>query len=98
MYVKIHKSYRSVVAVCDVDLIGKLFEEGKKQLHARESFYKGEDLNYEEVVKVLKIQSREDATFNIIGEKSVKAAIDAEIITEDEVAYVQGIPFLIVLL
>ena len=39
MLVKIHKSYRNVVAVCDSDLIGKKFEEDKFQLDLKESFY-----------------------------------------------------------
>ncbi len=40
MYLKIHKSYRNVVALCDAELIGKKFEEGNMQLYLRENFYK----------------------------------------------------------
>ena len=29
MFIKIHNSYRNVVALADADLIGKKFEEGK---------------------------------------------------------------------
>ena len=32
MLVKIHKSCREVVAICDKDLLGKEFHEGKKKI------------------------------------------------------------------
>lgn len=96
--IKLHKSYRNVLAVCDTDLIGKGFEEGKMQLYCRESFYKEEEISYEEAVKIIKFQSMEDATFNIIGEKSVNAAIEAELINPKCVKTVQKIPFILVLL
>ena len=41
VYIKVHNSYRSVVAVADSDLLGKRFEEGIKQLDVRENFYNG---------------------------------------------------------
>lgn len=98
MYIKIHKSYRNVVAVCDADLIGKKFEEGKKQLECKENFYKDKKVTKEEAVKILQKLSNEDSTFNIVGEKSIQAAIDAGLITKDNVAKVQNIPFTLILL
>ena len=76
-FIKIHKSYRIVVAVCDSNLIGKKFEEGKRQLDLRENFYKGEEIDTKNLMKLLHHYSIEDATFNIVGENSVKAAIDS---------------------
>jgi hypothetical protein len=38
----IHSSCRDVVAICDSELLGKVFEEGQLQLDVKESFYKGE--------------------------------------------------------
>lgn len=98
MYIKIHRSYRNVVAVCDRDLIGKKFEEGKRQLDIRENFYKGQEVNKEEAVKIMIMQSKEDSTFNIVGRKSIDAAIEAGIIEEGDVDTIQGIPFALTLL
>ena len=98
MLIKIHKSYRDVVAVCDSELLGKLFEEGKFQLDIKESFFTGEKFSEQEIIKILQNLSREDATFNIVGEKSVATALKAEIIHEDIVKKIAGIPFALVLL
>ena len=94
--VKLHKSYRTVVALCDADLIGKHFEEGNRQLDLRENFYKDRLLSHDEIVKLLKFQAGEDATFNIVGKKSIAAAIDAGIITGKNIVQITGIPFTLV--
>ena len=49
MYTKIHNSRgRTVVAVCDEDLLGKTFEEGKLFLKVSKEFYGGERKDVEE--------------------------------------------------
>lgn len=91
--IRIHKSYRNVVAVCDSSLVGKKFEEGKRQLDIRENFYKGEEYKEEEAVKLMQKQLVEDSTFNIAGPDSIKAAQKAGVIQEINVGYIQDIPF-----
>ncbi len=98
IYVKIHRSYRNVVAVCDSDLIGKKFKEGIKQLDLRESFYKDKILGEEEAISLMQIQSKEDSTFNIIGPKSISCAVEAGIISENSIGRIMGIPYALVLL
>lgn len=98
MFIKIHKSYRIIVALCDSNLLGKRFEEDIKQLDVRESFYKGEEKSKEEIIKILKFQKDEDATFNIVGPESVEVAKEAGIITDKAVAFTQEIPYSLVLL
>lgn len=98
MFIKIHKSYRHVVALADSELIGKKFEQGKYQLDVTESFYKGDKINEEQAVLMLKRQVLEDATFNIVGPKSVKVAEMAGIIQKEEVSSIQGVPFTLILL
>ena len=98
MYVKIHKSYRDVVAICDADLIGKKFEEGKKQLNLKESFYKDKKISFEEAIRLIQFQKCEDATFNLVGPESVKAGKESGIINEEGVKTVQGVPFALILL
>jgi len=96
--IKIHESYRKVVALCDSDLIGKKFEEGKRQLDVRENFYNGEEVDEEKIIAMLKNLAIDDATFNIVGKESVKAARNAGLIEEDNVSEIQGVPFALVLL
>ena len=98
MYLKIHRSRRSVVAVCDSDLLGKKFEEGKKQLDVRENFYKGELLTEDKVVSIMKREKQDDSTFYIAGKRSVKLALDNGIIFEGNIGHVAGIPFALMLL
>jgi hypothetical protein len=98
MFVKIHKSYRDVIAICDSELLGKKFEEGKFQLDVKESFYKGEKADEKEIIEVIQTMSKEDATFNLVGKKSVTAAIKAGIVTSKGIKEIQGVPFALVLL
>ena len=99
--IKLHKSYRAIVTVCDSNLIGKRFEEdieqGIKQLDIRESFYKGEEVSHEKALQIIKFQSKEDATFNIVGPESVKAAKEAGIIDEEGIGKIDSVPYALIL-
>jgi len=46
----------------------------------------------------MRLKAMEDSTFNIIGEKSVKVALIAGIISEEEIGKVDNIPFAIILI
>lgn len=92
LLVKIHESYRKIIAVCDTELLGKKFEEGNMQLEVREDFYNGEERTEAEVIEILKIEEAEDATFNLVGEQSVNAGIKSGIIDESGVIKIQGVP------
>jgi hypothetical protein len=98
MRIKIHKSYRDVVAVCDKELIGKTFEQGNFQLNVKESFFNGKEVSENEALEIIIDMAKEDATFNIIGPKSVKTALKAGIITEKGVKTIQEVPFALVLM
>ncbi len=86
------------MAICDSELLGKYFEEDLFQLDIKESFYKGNKRTEEEVIKIILDMKKEDATFNIAGEKSVQTAIKAGLISEDAVKKIQGVPFALVLI
>jgi len=98
MLIKIHKSYRDIVAICDSDLIGKKFEEDKFQLQISESFFGGDKKTQEEVENIINDFNKEDAIFNIIGEKSVAVALKSGIITDESIKKIQNIPFSMVLM
>ncbi len=98
MLIRIIKSYRDIVTVCDSELIGKKFEENKFRLDVKENFFKGDKTDEEKAIEIMKNMSGEDATFNIVGEKSVNTALKAGIITKDGIKKIQGVPFALVLL
>ena len=39
MQIKVHDSYRKIVALSDVELLGKTFAEGIKQIEIRANFF-----------------------------------------------------------
>ena len=98
MLVKIHNSYRQVVAICDTDLLGKTFEQGEQQIEVRPSFFEGEEMTEEQVLKAIENAAAEDATFNIVGKQATQTAIKAGIIKEEGIREIQGVPVALALL
>jgi hypothetical protein len=98
MLVRVIKANRDIVAICDSDLLGKKFEEGKFQLDLTGNFFKGEETSEEEIIKIIIKMSKEDASFNIVGNKSINAGIKAGIISKEEINKIQEVPFALVLL
>jgi uncharacterized protein len=98
IYIKIHDSYRRVVAICDVELIGKKFEEDIRQIELGEHFFKGREFDEEQAIKFIQSQLMEDATFNIVGDNSIRIAIKAGAISQENISKIQNIPFALKLL
>lgn len=98
MQIKIHEAYRKVVAVCDTDLIGKTFSEGKKQIEIKPGFFHGEEKNKEEIIEILKDLEKEDATFNIVGKESVECALEAKVISKKGMIIIDNVPVALVLM
>ncbi len=89
MLVKIHKlNDKTLVAVCDEDLVGRIFEEKNLVLDLKRSFYEGEKKGDAEVGDLI----RNADQINVVGKKSIKLALDEELITKEEIKYVDGIP------
>lgn len=98
MLLKIIKTYRDVVAICDKELIGKKFEEGNFQLDVKNNFFNGDEVSEDEAVEIMRGKKAEDSTFNIIGNKAIKAALTAGVISENEVGKIKNIPFALTLI
>ena len=96
--VKIHKSYRDVVAICDKNLFGKKIVEGERQLDLMGEFFNGEVKNEESLREIILNQSREDATFNIVGDRSVSVAKDLGIVVDGGISKIGGVSFALVLI
>ncbi len=98
MLVKIHKSYRKIVAICDAEFLGKKFEQGNRQLEIKKEFYGGEKKNEKQVIEIIELESSEDATFNLVGAKAVDVGIKAGIISKEGIIKIRGIPHALALL
>lgn len=89
MIVKVHKREgRTVVAVCDSDLIGKKFEEGDRQLDLTSDFYAGEERDEKEVGDLI----RNADIVNLVGEEAVRLGLEEEVITQDQIIKIDGVP------
>jgi hypothetical protein len=89
MIVKIHKrDDRTIVAVCDSDLIGRKFEQGDRQLDLTSDFYAGEERDDKEVGDLI----RNADIINLVGQNAVKLGLQEEVITQDHVITIAGIP------
>ncbi len=79
IYVKIHKNNESfVTAVCDEELLNKIFREGKLLLDVNEHFYKG---NLKDAVNL-----------NLVGKKSIHLALKLKLISKECIINIQGVP------
>lgn len=79
-----------LLAACDSDLLGKKFHEGEITLDVKESFYSGERATSSELCT-----NFEKATIaNLIGEKTIDAALSDGFGAEDDILRVDGIPHL----
>jgi len=77
-----------MVAVCDCDLVGKKFCEGKLVLDLSGDFYMGQESTPEAAVDILK-----GATVaNLVGAEAVRCGVEAGLIHEDCIIRISGIP------
>ncbi len=89
IYVKIHKNNESfVTAVCDEELLNKIFREGKLLLDVNEHFYKGKLLDEKEAEPILK----DAVNLNLVGKKSIHLALKLKLISKECIINIQGVP------
>ncbi len=93
MYLKVtEREGKKVVAACDTELIGQVFEEGDAVLDLKtyERFYKGEEATAEEVAKALE----DFGSANLVGKESVGVALEKGLANEEDVRYIKNVPHL----
>ncbi|UCD21232.1 MAG: DUF424 family protein [archaeon] len=89
--IKVHDTYRKVVAICDSELVGKKFEQDNLELDINDKFYGGKEYSDEKALEMIKWAITEDACFNFVGKNSVELGVKAGIIDRDSILTVQGI-------
>lgn len=75
-----------LVIVCDKELLGKIFKEGKLKIEVKKSFYDGREASVAECIEAL----RGATIANLLG-SIVKNAISAGIIDKNNVIEIQGV-------
>ncbi|MHA1583556.1 MAG: DUF424 domain-containing protein [Candidatus Baldrarchaeia archaeon] len=89
VYLKVRRVQKEVVvAVCDENLLGKKFKEGRLRLHVKEDFYGGQLVSIKEGVDAIK----EATIANIVGENIIRKLIEEGLIIEEAVIKIAGIP------
>ena len=83
---------KRIVAICDADLLGKVFEEGERVLDLQKyrSFYEGEMVTEKGVAELLEGAM----SYNLVGKKSIAAAGKVIRIDPKSVMKIGGIPHL----
>jgi len=85
---KYKQGHDLLIGACDEKLIGKKFEDGKLQIDVKKEFYDGERITPKALKKFL-----ENATIaNLVGEETVKCAIDMGLVDPSCVLRIKGIP------
>lgn len=89
MLVKHHtKDGRTIVAVCDKELINQKFEENGKQIDLTSDFYKGEERDEMEIGDII----RNADIVNLVGKRAVELGLAEEIISKENIVTIRGIP------
>ena len=98
MLIKIHRSYRDVIAICDSELLGKKFEQDNFNLDLTGEFFKGEEKPEHEIFEIITDLTKEDATFNIVGRKACELCLKAKVIEKSGIKTIQGVPIALALM
>lgn len=95
MYVNIKDSENGIiVAVCDEELIGKVFSDGEKQLDLTSGFYEGQQKSEQEICDLM----RNAYILNLVGEKACQLAKNEGLLEDKEIMTVKNVPHAQILL
>lgn len=89
VFVKVFKQpERTLVAVCDMGLVGQTFREGKLKLEVKSDFYKGNESSLAEALR--EVDAADIA--NLVGEQIVEAAVREGLVDPTAIARIGGVP------
>ena len=87
--VKVHTSGREVlVAACDEEILGQTFRSGKLSIHVSRDFYEGQICDEEVLLSRLAMAT----IANLVGKRTVEAAIRGGVIDPDCVLLIGEVP------
>ena len=77
-----------LLAICDVEILGKTLRKGKIVFSVKEEFYKGTKVNVEEAIAMIE----HSTIVNMIGKNVVQKAIEKGHVHPEAVLRIEGIP------
>ncbi|MCL5100107.1 MAG: DUF424 family protein [Candidatus Marsarchaeota archaeon] len=93
IYLKLHETNEGrILAMCDESLIDRVLEEGDAYVDIKgyADFYKGSLVGAKEFSE---LETAGISSANIVGEESVGLAIGRELIKEENVKKIKGVPY-----
>jgi len=89
VYVKLKQVGKNVVlAICDVELLGKTLREGKIVFKVKDEFYNGGKASVEEAVSMI----NNSTIVNLVGKCCVEKAIERGYVHPEAVLHIEGVP------
>lgn len=77
-----------LLAICDAEILGQTLREGKIVFRITEEFYKGEEMDIEEAIELIK----NSTIVNMIGKNIVKKAIEKGYVHPEAILNIEGVP------
>jgi hypothetical protein len=77
-----------LIAACDLELLGKRFEDGDLCLEIHEAFYGGEKVSRPILQRLLEMSTMA----NLVGKRAIRLALDMGLVDEDCVIVTKGVP------
>jgi hypothetical protein len=89
VYLRTFKDQKyTLVAVCDSELLGSTFREGKLKLEVKVDFYRGLPASIPDALKA--IDTADIA--NLVGEGIVEAAVQGGLVDPSAIVRIDGVP------
>lgn len=77
-----------LLVVTDKDILGKKFEEGKRQLDLSKDFYRGGEKKKEEVKKMISTARH----LHLTGKESVALGVEMNLVNAWKILWIKGVP------
>jgi len=77
-----------LVAVCDAELLGETFREGKLKLEVKAGFYKGVQTSIPDALRAID----EADIANLVGKAIVEAAVRERLVDPSAIVHISGVP------
>jgi hypothetical protein len=89
VFLKVFKDPKcTLVAVCDSDLLGETFREGKLKLEVRSDFYGGVPTSVVDALAAIDTAG----IVNLVGETIVQAAVRQSLVDPSAILHIDGVP------
>ena len=86
---KLHSSQgQNILAICDPELLGEKFEWGEVVMLISKSFYGGEMVGMDIMLRT----AAQCSSINAFGRTSVGALLEAGLVEKEAIVYINGVP------